>query len=114
MLPNDRISVKLKPHDGAGGRDMASPYPFLPFGTSKCDLAVRSLQSWIDPATRRRFVEPAAGIEPATYCLQNSCSAAELRRHGGLPNSMNQLFFLRPRPSLYLKFPSPCVQFRWL
>ena len=30
------------------------------------------------------LMEPAAGIEPATYCLQNSCSAAELRRRGGL------------------------------
>ena len=25
-------------------------------------------------------MEPAAGLEPATCCLQNSCSTAELRR----------------------------------
>ena len=32
---------------------------------------------------RIQQLEPAAGIEPVTCCLQNSCSAVELRRRGG-------------------------------
>src|SRR5579859_204613 len=32
--------------------------------------------------TYTRKAEPATGIEPVTCCLQNSCSAVELRRPG--------------------------------
>ncbi len=28
-------------------------------------------------------MEPMVGIEPTTYCLQNSCSTTELHRRGG-------------------------------
>ena len=33
---------------------------------------------------RATKVEPREGVEPTTYCLQNSCSAIELPRHAAL------------------------------
>jgi hypothetical protein len=52
-------------------------------------------------------VEPAAGLEPATYGLQNRCSTAELRRprvcevgqfYGEMPKTSSRALFLEKTP----------------
>src|SRR3989344_437210 len=58
-------------------------------------------------------LEPPLGFEPRTYCLQNSCSAAELRwrKKGGRASKNATLPLRRSRRSE----PRPCVgaELRW-
>lgn len=51
------------------------------FGTLKFDQVILRHNQEAAPA---RAVEPAAGFEPATICLQNRRSTTELRRHEAL------------------------------
>ena len=65
-------------------------------------------------------MEPPLGFEPRTYCLQNSCSAAELRWHylyGGQARictleGVSQQIYSLPRlttsvPALFFKADAP-------
>ena len=46
-----------------------------------------------------RRLEPAMGLEPATPCLQNRCSAIELRRRGSPTVKKEMQITAEPRPT---------------
>ena len=59
-----------------------STYPRITAG-AWCVDGGRWYQTDAVTSTDERVLEPREGVEPTTYCLQNSCSAIELPRHCG-------------------------------